>query len=143
MQARHHIIISVSIGIALYAIFRSAALSISAMVTGIFIDLDHVFDYFREYGLRLDLKHFFYVFYETLFKRIVLPLHSWELVIILGIMAAMLDWNPIVTGTVIGAGGHLIADQIYNKGNLFAYLFLYRVIHNFKTSKIFPGKGID
>jgi hypothetical protein len=54
----------------LYLIFKSWALSLSCLISGIFIDLDHVIDYIREHGLTLNPRKFSHNFNSGQFDKI-------------------------------------------------------------------------
>jgi hypothetical protein len=142
MKAHYHAGISLVLAIALFAAFRSMALSVSAMLSGIFIDIDHGFDYLREYGFRFDLKFFFHSFHHTLYKRVILLFHGWEWAILL-VISSIASQNPIVSGLTIGIVSHLICDQLTNGVSKWGYFIFFRLRRDFIVSRIFPGKGIQ
>lgn len=142
MKVQHHTGISLVIAIALFAAFRSVSLSVSVFLSGIFIDIDHLFDYLREYGLRFDIKFFFYSFNNTLFKRIIILFHGWEWAMLIAILSIAFNNNSIMTGIAIGLFSHLICDQFTNGAGKWGYFFLFRLRRDFIVSRIFPGKGI-
>lgn len=142
MKVHHHTFISLAIAGALFAVFRSISLSAVTLTTGIFVDIDHGFDYLREYGIRFDLRFFFLSFNNTLYKRIVLLFHSWELVALLAILSAASDGDPLITGVLIGLCSHLLCDQFTNGVSRWGYFIVFRAGRKFVTSRIFPGKGL-
>ena len=113
MKLQHHTAISLTISGLLYMIFKSWGLAVSSLIAGIFIDLDHFFDYINEHGLPFRIKNFFHVCNKSQFDKIILFLHGWEWVALLGIAAWLMDWNPWVTGTFIGIGQHIFLDFSY------------------------------
>ena len=51
MKLHHHVAFSATISLLLYLIFKSWYLSLVCLISGVFIDLDHLIDYFREQGM--------------------------------------------------------------------------------------------
>jgi len=142
MKVQHHIGLSLSVAVGVYALYRSAAMAIASFLSGVLVDFDHVFDYVREYGFRTDVRFFFHAFHETLFRRIVIFLHAWEWLILLAVLPALSLGSDITTGIFIGMGQHLIADQCTNPVCKWGQFILYRAWHRFHTPKIFPGRGL-
>jgi hypothetical protein len=142
MKVSSHIGLSLSVALGVYTLSRSAAMAAASFVIGVFIDVDHVFDYLREYGFHPDIKFFFRSFHETLYRRIVLFLHAWEWLPLLAVAAVWSGGNSVLVGVVIGLGQHLIADQLTNKIYKGGYFISYRAWKKFITSKIFPGRGL-
>ena len=123
MKIKHHALASTIISGVLYSIFRSWGLAVATFVAGILIDLDHIVDYWIEYGLRFDLKQFFNYFDEKNFgnrKRLFFIFHAWEWLIIIAAAAWLTDWDLWITGLLIGYGQHIILDELYNS-------FKYRI----------------
>lgn len=143
MRVHHHIGLSLSVALAVYALYRSAAMAIASFLSGILVDLDHGFDYLREYGFRWDVRFFFDSFHNTLYRKVVLPLHAWEWLALLAVLPALSLGSEVSIGIFIGMGQHLIADQYTNPVCRWGYLFVYRLRCGFVTSKIFPGKGLE
>lgn len=142
MKVQHHAGISLILAAALFAAFRSLSLSIAVLTTGVFIDIDHVFDYLREYGFRFDAGFFFHTFDGTLYKRVILLFHGWEWVALLAILSVTANYNSIVTGMVLGLFSHLLCDQFANGASAWGYFFFFRLRRDFIVSKAFPGKGL-
>lgn len=142
MKVGHHIGLSLSVAVAVYAVFRSTSMAAASFIAGVLLDADHVFDFWREYGLRFDVKFFFNSFHDTLYRTIVLPFHAWEWLLVLAALPAFSIGSDISIGIFIGASQHLIADQFTNPVCRWGYFFSFRARHAFRTSKIFPGRGL-
>jgi hypothetical protein len=142
VKVQHHVGLSLSVAVAVYAVNRSVAMAAASFVAGVFVDVDHVFDYLREYGLRLDGRFFFRSFHQTLYRHVVLFLHSWEWLILLAAAALWSRGGSVLTGVCIGLGQHLVADQFTNGISRWGYFFFYRIGKKFVTGRIFPGKGL-
>jgi hypothetical protein len=117
-------------------------MAVASLAAGVLVDVDHLFDYLREYRFRPDMGFFFRSFHKTLYRRIVLFLHSWELLILLAAAAVWSRGDGVIVGTIIGMGHHLVADQFTNKVHRWGYFLSYRLGKKFITGKIFPGKGL-
>lgn len=142
MKVHYHTGISLVLAVALYAVFRSISLSVTTLITGIFVDIDHGFDYLREYGFKFNIKFFFKSFHDTLFRRIVLLFHGWEWIALLGIFSVASSFDPVICGILLGLGSHLICDQFTNGVTGWGYFFFFRLKKKFVVSAIFPGKGL-
>jgi hypothetical protein len=109
-----------------------AAAAFSA--TGIFIDLDHFVDYWRETGLNRDLPRFMNYFSTRQPKHMLLLLHAWEFPLLAGVAlffaAEPLPWMAWgLAGWVL----HLVLDHKYNRLHKFAYFFFFRLRHGFRS----------
>ncbi len=142
MKLHQHIAVSIPISLATYAASRSLPMAAASFIAGVLLDLDHGFDYLREYGFRPDIPFFFRSFHETLYRRVVIPLHGWEWLPLLGVAAILTHGNTIVIGTVIGMAQHLIFDQCTNDAFPWGYFFTWRAMKKFITRKIFRDKGL-
>lgn len=137
MRLHHHTAISLTISAVLYMMFRSWGLTASSLVAGIFIDLDHYFDYIYSHGRPFRIKDFFRVCNNHQFNKIVLILHGWEWVALLGMAAWLTDWNPWITGTFIGIGLHIYLDTVYNGVGFRSYSIIWRWKKDFVFDTIF------
>jgi len=139
MKPHYHVAFSTIIAGVLYLIFKSSALSISCLISGIFIDLDHVIDYIREHGLTLNPIKFIRDFNSGNFDRIYLIFHAWECLLILAFISWLYDWNPWITGVLIGFSQHILLDALHNTRNFQSYSLLWRWKKDFKFSSVFEG----
>ncbi len=136
MKLKHHIAVSTLTFAILFAIFRSWGLALASFFFGIFIDLDHLIDYLIDRNFHL--KEFFTYFYREKHKKIRLLFHGWEWLLCLGISAVVTDFNPWITGALIGYGIHIVSDYFYSKANIRSYSLLWRWINKFNSALIFP-----
>ena len=140
MRLHHHTVFSVAIAGVLYTIFKSSGLAIACLISGIFIDLDHIPDYIREHGSPFKIRNFFQVCYKCRFNRIILFLHGWEWLLLSCIVAWLTNWNPWTTGLFIGLSQHMILDAIYNSPGVWTYSLLWRWKNSFDFETTF-GKN--
>lgn len=138
MKLQHHIAVSTIISGILYAIFKSWGLTIASFISGIFIDLDHIIDYLIERGLCFNAKEFIDFFYEEKHQKITLIFHGWELLILWAVAAKLTDFNPWVTGALIGYGQHIVSDYFFSKASLWSYFLIWRWKNRFNSEVIFP-----
>ena len=136
MKPVYHATISVTLSGILYMIFNSWGLAISSLISGIFIDLDYVVDIIIQNGSPFKFDN--YLNPHSNDKLLTVRLfHGWEWVIFLGIAAWLTAWNPWVTGTWIGFGQHILADNINYGQSFWSYSFVWRWKRGFRTEKIF------
>jgi len=138
MKLKQHTTYSVIIGGLLYMIFNSWSLSLSCIISGIFIDVDHIIDVVREHGRDVTVKDFFRICNNAQFNRIILLLHGWEWLPVWAVTAWLSGWNPWITGTLIGLGQHLVLDAYSNSANISSYSLIWRWKNDFHFDTLFP-----
>lgn len=116
--------------------YPSAPLATGLVAGGFLIDLDHAIDYVL-FDRQRDLRPsaFLRYYLEGRPRRVVLLLHSYELFLLLTVLAAWTG-SALLWGYVIGGLMHLALDMIFNGGllpdNVLAfYSFTYRAAHRF------------
>jgi hypothetical protein len=112
-----------------------AALAFSA--TGVFIDLDHFADYWRETGFNLDLGRFMPYFGKREPEKLILFMHGWEPPLILALAWALFGWPAWAAWALAGWLLHLLLDHRFNRLSRFAYFFSYRLKHGFQAEKLY------
>ena len=138
MKLQHHTAFSITIAGILYLIYNSWGLALACFISGIFIDLDHVIDVVREHGWSVKVKDFFRICHHAQFDRIILLWHGWEWLVLWIISAWLTDWNPWITGTLIGLSQHIVLDAYSNSSNFMSYSLIWRWKHNFDFDTLFP-----
>ncbi|MBM3209298.1 hypothetical protein FJZ40_03340 [Candidatus Shapirobacteria bacterium] len=116
--------------------YKKWGLVIVALVFGIFIDVDHWFDYLMYYGWQIDLGRFFEVEkYVMGSGKIYVLLHGWEYLVIWGLLGWLIENKSKMRGltlTILGAYlGHILWDQFSFSHHPLAYFLAYRVLNNF------------
>jgi hypothetical protein len=137
MRPQYHVTYSVLISGVLYLFFKSWSMALSCFISGIFIDLDHIYDYVREFGFPFKVNNFIHAVFNHDIPTVTLILHSWEVLVLIGIIDWYMNWNLWMTGIFIGFGHHLILDKLNNGERLRAYSFIWRWKNNFEFEKIF------
>jgi hypothetical protein len=122
-------------------IFRSWGMAIACLISGIFVDLDHVIDYLIQHGLQFK-GNFFEEFYNDRIDKVHLLFHAWEWVFLLLITAWFTGWDKWITGIFFGFTLHIFLDNINNRANIKSYSFFWRWSKGFQVKKIFPKNFI-
>ncbi len=133
MRMPYHIVISLVISGIVYLLLRSIAGALACFIAGVFIDLDHLFDYFLNIGPPVRVKHFFWTFKYDVLNNIIVFFHAWEWVLIMFVILWLIDWNPVAVGLFFGVCSHLLLDEIFNDHQPLAYFLTYRVFHRFSA----------
>lgn len=141
MKARYHVGVSLLISWWLAAALKSWELATSSLIAGIFVDLDHVVDYWIAHGPRFDVDHFFHTHDNEEYELIYLVLHGWELLSAGLILAWLFNGNHWVLGACLGLGIHLALDQIFNRPSPWGYAIIWRWRHGFRYRRSFPYNG--
>ena len=115
---------------------------------GFFIDVDHAVDYlvFEPHPRELTVGAFLRHYLEARVKRAVLVLHSYELFVLLGLLAFWLDALSL-WGYLFGALMHLGLDIARNgecrpRSIAAFYSFGYRLVHRFDADRML-GPAIE
>lgn len=127
-----HIVTSCLVSIVVWAYFKSAKCAIVSFIAGVFIDLDHLIDYYSTHPFTLKIKDIYDACAEVNLKKIYLLFHSYELIILLWLAIYALSLSNIWKAMAIGLTQHLLFDQITNSLNTFGYFIIYRMIKGFK-----------
>jgi hypothetical protein len=148
MMPGGHLATSVALSAGAYAYTRSPELAAGIFLGGFLIDVDHYLDYvfFEGQWRRPGPASFLRYYFRLLPQRLVLPLHSIELMIAL-IVVAFIVRNDILTGYLIGAAMHLIFDIIVNgdhvlKRRVLFYSFVYRASQRFASDNLLDAVSL-
>ncbi|MCB4792244.1 MAG: hypothetical protein LHV68_10215 [Elusimicrobia bacterium] len=138
MKIPSHLIVSSVFSSGVYVITKSPVISVSSFVAGIFLDLDHLIDYWRQYPGSLDVRHFIEVCDKYRIKVLTLFLHSYELLIVFAVVV-YLTKSPLLLGLSLGLAQHIFLDTIGNNltENSLSYFFIYRWYIGFDYTKVF------
>lgn len=113
-------------------------MTISSLAAGVLMDVDHVLDYFLEYGRPFEWRRFFHASYTRAYQRYVLVFHVWEWLPLFWLGAWASGWNPWMLGLALGWTQHLAVDQAFNRGKPWAYFLVGRLKHRFDHQLAFP-----
>ena len=137
MDFSEHLIISAAGSAAILAAGGDPKSAAAFAATGVFVDLDHFVDYWRETGLNWNLPRFLGYFSRRQVRRLVLPLHAWEGVLLGWGLSLALGSPAWVDWAFFGWLQHLLLDQRFNGLHKMAYFFSFRVKQGFKVEKLY------
>lgn len=120
-------------------ITNSLGAVIGLIIGGIFIDIDHFLDYWLEYGFSLNFRKIYNRFLNPKFKRIIVPLHSIDLLFIALSVLIFLPTNIFISSIMLGMITHIIADELTVEKRPFGYFFFYRLYHRFDSKCFFKN----
>jgi len=141
MKPTSHAVISGVLGLAVAFWVNSLMAGVCCFFSGIFIDLDHVIDYFLS-------KKKFPSNYQDLKKycdldksgKLYLFFHSIEIWIIFLFLGKYFDSGFIFVGVFWGAAIHLLCDQVANPLRPFGYFIFFRIGRSFEKEKVFTAE---
>jgi hypothetical protein len=133
-----HVVSSAAAGTAFYLLSHSITASFTCFLSGILIDLDHFFDFYRQYKIwPINLKDFYICCIERRLEKVYLLLHSIELIALFWILIIVFRLNLFWLALAAGMTVHIIFDFLGNRGLLFSYSFLYRLKNGFLFKRLF------
>ena len=119
----------------IYFGFRNMLYAFSFFVGSIFIDLDHLIDYFLYDGFRFSLKRFLSLEYLRAGK-VYIVLHSWEIFFVLFISSIIFRLDYLFFFS-LGMAVHLVFDTFHRIRPLF-YCLIYRAHKKFDANFLCP-----
>ena len=145
MKVRAHFYATTLLSSGLYVSTRSPQIAVFCFLSGIFIDIDHVFDFLIFSGEKFSIKSMLSWCYELRWKKIVLIFHSYEIFIFLGVAIYYFS-DYMLIGILLGGGLHLMMDQIgqsYSDKNYrvspWFYFLTFRIFAGFRKEKLLRG----
>jgi len=138
MKPDKHITASLIISSAVYFYFKSWTAFFVSFLAGVFIDVDHLLDYFMQQGLTFKIARVYHWFSEHKYKYIWIFLHSIELMVILWVAIYVFKLGLFWIALAIGFTQHLILDIFFNRNFIYwyAYFLAYRFLKGFKRAYI-------
>lgn len=136
MKPIAHLASGVVLGSCAYLLTNDPLHFVGAGIGTFILDVDHTFDFIREFGFKDALKRlansFRFKSRKNILKRMIFCFHSWELLLLLVIFSFLPDSNPYIISFAIGAAVHLFMDQIGNEVHPLTYFMAYRAWVGFK-----------
>lgn len=126
------------ISAAVYAYFRSFTCWAVSFLSGIFIDVDHILDYYLNYGWPFNVKNFRRFCNEVKFNRLTLFFHSYEVIALLWISIFAFSLGNVWIALAIGLTQHLVFDVLTNRDKLKkrSYFLVFRMLNRFRKERI-------
>lgn len=131
----HYILAVLSFAI-VYFWFRSLPLALLAMSINVFLDVDHVVDFWLGSGFSLNPQKFIKEtingspYFERSGKTLI-PLHSWELPALIVFTLVLFNLPQLAVAFTAGFVPHLAWDQKTFAKNSLMYFFIYRMMKGF------------
>lgn len=138
-----HLVLTLLVVWFLFWRFKDWRLILTAFLFGIFIDLDHWFDFFHYFKLNFNFFDFFDVSsYMLPSGKIYVLLHGWEFIPVFGLVGKILERKLKIKGFMMAAVFsytlHLFWDNLATSSHPLGYFFIYRLLNNFDI-KVFSG----
>jgi hypothetical protein len=147
MSPGGHLVTTVLACGAVYGVTGSSPLTAGLAAGGFFIDIDHVLDYVLfERRFRFSPRAFLRHYLEGRTRRLVLILHSWELMGLLT-LTALMTGSVWLWGYVLGMALHLPLDvkfngRLTNQSLVPFYSFVYRWRRGFLRERLIEQKPL-
>lgn len=137
MRTMGHIITSAGIGIASYCHYKSPPAAIVSFLAGWLIDLDHIVDYVRAHGWKLNWPKIKEACHEKYSGKLYLPLHSFELWALFFMFFRGERRQPYRVGVTVAVLTHLLLDQGCNPSRRpLTYFLTDRIRKRFDAARI-------
>jgi len=135
LKPEYHVIISLVLSIVFYLFTKSVFGSISVFLVGVFIDLDHIIDFWiGNKKIIFTIREFFDYFYKQKYNKAYVLFHSVEFIPIIFILGNMFLGKIITYGILLGFIAHILLDHIGNGSKLLTYFLTYRIYKKFDVS---------
>ncbi len=123
-----HTFISSAVGVGVGVATGAPEAGALALVTGVLMDIDHVFDYYQWYVKGRP-------------NRVFVFLHAWEYSAAGLLTLALLFYHPLLLGVVLAHLAHVTADHLHNRLPPLAYFMTYRLLKRFDSASVAPHKN--
>lgn len=136
MKPINHISVSIITGVTTFLATKTILPSIACFLAGWLMDVDHIWDFYKNGGKKFSIKRFEDAIDNGKIKKIYLYLHSYELLLALITLCCVTHFNYFISFTTLGFAIHLFFDQICNPVNPFAYFLTYRIFHGYRVERL-------
>ena len=138
-----HLAVSCGTSIIVLNYTNSLGASLASLISGVLIDFDHTFEYFKHGCYKFNPKESLKRFLTADFDQIYLILHSVELCLLLWIWVLFFNKSMVLIGIAIGYSHHIFFDYLSNQvRSIFSYFYFYRVFNRCQTERIFNRKKL-
>jgi hypothetical protein len=139
MKTWAHMLAALPLGGGYYLSEGSAPLAMAAAAASVLVDLDHVPDYLWWRGGWRGLGDFFAAFHERRVPRLILMVHSWELLLLAWALVLALGSPAWPKALAVGWAYHLAWDLATNSVGLGFYSIINRARHGFERRLLRSG----
>jgi hypothetical protein len=125
----------------MFFLTKSLFWSVLALFINIFLDADHLVDYWLANGFNLDYRRFVREtrgggLYFVKSQKGIVPLHSWELLLLFFVVAEVLNLPQLAIAIAFGFLPHLLWDQITYAQRPLMYSLIFRAFNKFDFKEI-------
>ncbi|MFA5059871.1 MAG: hypothetical protein WC676_04520 [Candidatus Omnitrophota bacterium] len=142
MSPAKHVIASGVTSVVFMVLFKSWAGAVACFLSGILIDVDHLWDFYlgtKKISFSVqELDDF--CSRDEKGGKLYLFFHSYEFLAVLWGIVFYSQFSPVLTGIVLGMSVHLLLDQITNAVYPWAYFFFYRARFGFPQEVFFKER---
>jgi hypothetical protein len=138
MKSWAHMLAALPLGGAYYLGEGSAPLALAAATASVLVDLDHVPDYLWWRGRWGGVSDFFEAFHDKRVPRIVIVVHSWELMLLAWGLILGLGAPAWLKALAVGWLYHLCWDQLTNSVDCKFYSLIHRARQGFQRRLLKP-----
>ncbi|MDD4938862.1 MAG: hypothetical protein PHE18_00440 [Candidatus Omnitrophica bacterium] len=144
MRLSGHVICTLTVSGLVYFFLKSAAAFFVSLAAGIFIDIDHVFDYYVQRGITLNPADIYSWCNDIKYDLIILLFHSLELLFLLWAAVFLFDLGIIWFSLAIGLTQHMALDVLSNRKKIgvTGYFLLFRMAKGFKKEGIMRDSAL-
>ncbi|MBI5374903.1 MAG: hypothetical protein HZA77_05680 [Candidatus Schekmanbacteria bacterium] len=134
MKPTHHLYTSIATAAVVYPLTGSLMASLGCIIAGVFIDVDHLLEFFMFSKQRFSVKNFMSFFMSLHYKKAFVLFHSYELIIVLWLICLKVN-NVVAYGAMLGYTIHMVFDMIFNPVYWYGYFLSFRLATGFSKEK--------
>jgi membrane-bound metal-dependent hydrolase YbcI (DUF457 family) len=137
-----HLFLSLLIGYLVWRFLKKslAASLLGGLLGGFLVDIDHFFDYIKAFGLRFNFYYFANGSQFAKTNKIYIPLHSFELAILLFLLGFLILKKSRIGSFLIAFSLalfiHLLIDTAANHMPFQAYFLTDRILNHFDLRRV-------
>jgi len=124
---------------AFYYLTGSFLMALGCIVSGVFIDVDHFFEFYLFSNEKFSPGNFINFYKNIRYKKAYVLLHSYEFLAVVWYFC-MKSENLFFWGITVGYTLHLILDVIFNPVYWYGYSFLFRLLTGFRKGDFINEK---
>ncbi|HHT9124082.1 MAG TPA: hypothetical protein ACFYEF_14540 [Candidatus Wunengus sp. YC63] len=132
-----HLGVSIITGVVTFLTTKTISPSIACFLAGWLVDVDHIWDFYKNAGKDFNVKRFVNAFENGEVKKAYLYLHSYELLFTLALLCFFTHFNHLLSFTTLGFAVHLLFDQIFNPVKPLTYFITYRILNSYNADVVF------
>ena len=137
MKPIFHLGASIITGVVTFLTTKTISPSIACFLAGWLVDVDHIWDFYKNSGKDFNVKRFVNAFQNGEVKKAYLYLHSYELLFTLVLLCFFTHFNHLLSFTTLGFAVHLLFDQIFNPVKPLTYFITYRILNSYNADVVF------